>query len=42
MEFAMTRKKTDSLPFAGDTERWAAVRRKDRDADALLEREARS
>src|SRR5437773_5753428 len=36
MEFAMTRKETDSLPFASDAERWAAVRRKDRDADGAF------
>src|SRR6266571_5180329 len=36
MEFAMTRKETDSLPFASDAERWAAVRRKDRDADGVF------
>src|SRR5713101_2065206 len=36
MEFAMTRKETDSPPFAGDAERWAAVQRRDRDADGVF------
>jgi len=36
MEFAMASKETDSLPFASDAERWAAVRRKDRDADGVF------
>src|SRR6266849_3910478 len=36
MEFAMTRKETDSPPFAGDAERWAAVQCRDRDADGVF------
>src|SRR6266704_3024347 len=36
MEFAMTSKETDSPTFASDAERWAAVRRKDRDADGVF------
>src|SRR5437879_6697733 len=36
MEFAMTRKETDSLPFASDAERWAAVQHRDRDADGAF------
>ncbi|HYU28232.1 MAG TPA: Ada metal-binding domain-containing protein, partial [Gemmatimonadales bacterium] len=36
MEFAMTMKDTDSPPFASDAERWAAVQRRDRDADGVF------
>ena len=36
MDFVMTRRETDSPPFAGDAERWAAVQRRDRDADGAF------
>jgi len=36
MDFAMTRKETDSPTFASDAERWAAVQRRDRDADGVF------
>src|SRR6266849_151600 len=36
MDFVMTRKETDSPPFASDAERWAAVQRRDRDADGVF------
>src|SRR5260221_3815334 len=36
MDFAMTRKETAFPPFAGDAERWAAVQRRDRDADGVF------
>src|SRR2546430_9314740 len=36
MEFTMTRKETDSMPFASDAERWAAVQRRDAGADGVF------
>jgi len=36
MEFAMKMKETDSQPFASDAERWAAVQRRDGDADGVF------
>ena len=36
MDFVMTSRETDSPPFAGDAERWAAVERRDRGADGAF------
>src|SRR5256885_13972766 len=36
MDFAMTRKETDSPTFASDAERWAAVQRRDAGADGVF------
>ena len=36
MDFVTTRRETDSPPFAADAERWAAVQRRDGDADGAF------